>query len=221
VRWSRDRDAIIWLLGTVGIIMLAVALETVRPPATPSSVGASSTPVGGRGRTPTPFRDDAPNLLVDGSFEADSDGDGVADEWVRTPGGGSFGLEGNGAYGTAAQRISVTGVSDPERIFSAVQQRVRVTAGATYELSVDYRYSNAAPHDSARTVGVVIYALDSAGAFIDSGTSIDWGWEPRAVWTRKAVTFVIPPSAETVIVEFRISVNGSFWIDGALLREQR
>jgi hypothetical protein len=201
--------------------MLAIALETARS-VTPNSVAVLSTPAGSRAKTPTPFRDGAPTLLMDGSFETDSDGDGVADNWVRVAGGGSFGLEGNGAYGTSAQRISVTGVSDPERIFSAVQQRVSVTtSGATYELSVDYRYSNAASRDSVRSVGIVVYALDSAGEFINSGTSIDWGWETREVWTRKAMTFVIPPSANTVIVEFRISVNGSFWIDGALLREQR
>jgi hypothetical protein len=216
-----NTEGIAWAVGTLGILTLAVALAAARPFAKTADIGALPMPsVTGviTSRTPSPFHDGASNLLRNGSFETNSNGDGVADEWAKIPGRAVFDIDANAPYGSHAQRISVAGAPDPSRAFSAIQQLVPgIEGGSLYELAVDYRYFFNSG-DQARSVGMVVYSLDQSGNFIASGTSIDWGWQPRDEWTRKEMTFVVPPTTVALLVEFRLSVNGTFWLDGALLR---
>jgi hypothetical protein len=216
-----DRAWIVWLATVVAVLLLALGIAAARPYAPdPQSRPAPeiiATPIP-TGRSE--FRDDGSNLLANPSFETDVDVDGIADGWVGDTANGKYSASGDARFGSVSQRITKEGISDPVAAFSAVQQRIyKVVAGRRYEVAVDYRYAFDSAVDPSRSVGIVIYALDASDRFIDTGTAIDWGWAPTATWVRKGLTVQLPANATSMVVEFRLSVNGSIWLDGASLRE--
>lgn len=170
---------------------------------------------------PAPYEDSPLTLLRDPSFESDEDRNGVSDGWVPI-GAGVFTLDRDAAaYGQHSQKVELNDIPDPIGSFAAIQQRVPISSGSSYELSIDYKYAVAFSPDYARSVGIVVYSLDSNGAFIGGGTFGDWGWNTTGVWKRKSLTLTPPSASAYVLIEFRISVNGSMWLDGALLRKLR
>jgi len=210
-----------WLASSLAVIFLALGIAAARPfdagmvrratATVGSSQSAVSAPV---------FRADATNLLVNASFEMDSDANGLADGWSGDPTSGTYSVVGEARFGLSSQSITKSGIADPIARFSALQQRVSgIMGGRRYEVGVDYRYVFGSAPDVSRSVGIVVYSLDEAGRFIDAGTSADWGWPSTSAWVRKGLTFRVPANCVALIVEFRLSVNGSVWWDGASLRE--
>jgi len=210
-----------WLASSVALLFLALGIAAAGPlkpgserriaPTTPPS---SPTPV-----RVLPYRDDAANLLANSSFEMDADANGIADGWGGDSLSAKYSLVGEARFGSFSQQMMKESHADPIAHFSALQQRVRgIVGGRRYEVGIDYRYTFASSPDASRSIGIVVYSLDDAGGFIDAGTSIDWGWPATTTWSRRGLTFRAPTNAVSLIIEFRLSVNGSAWLDGASLR---
>jgi hypothetical protein len=216
-------EGVLWVATTLAVLFLALGIAAARPfePNAARRNAASAPPLS----TSTParsfvFRDDATNLLANASFEADADKNGIADGWGGDPTSATYKIVDAARFGSFSQLIVKSGISDPITRFSALQQRVSgIAGGRRYEVGVDYLSTFEAAVDTSRSVGIVVYSLDAAGAFIDSGTSIDWGWPATTTWSRKGLTFRAPANCAFLIVEFRFSVNGSVWLDGGSLRE--
>ncbi len=211
--WQNEATA--WMLALVVMLALSVGVVAERP-RTPSGSPSSAT-----APSPSaipPFREDASNLLANPSFETQDATLAVADKWVRIDDTGEYAIDTRAKYGGRSQRVAKKGVADPINHYSGVQQSIGgIVPGASYIVTVDYLYSFDGAPDATRSVGIVVYCLDSNDHFIDDGTSAEWGWRPTTEWTRRSLTFRAPSQAATVIVQFRISVNGTFWIDGAQL----
>jgi hypothetical protein len=216
-------ERVLWVAATVAILFLALGIAAARPfePNAARRTAPSVTPLSTSAPTrPSVFRDDATNLLANASFEADADMNGIADGWGGDPTSATYKLVDAARFGSFSQLIAKDGIPDPVTRFSALQQRVSgIAGGRRYEVGVDYLSTFEGAADASRTVGIVVYSLDTAGAFIDSGTSIDWGWPATTTWSRKGLTFRAPANCAFLIVEFRFSVNGSVWLDGGSLRE--
>jgi hypothetical protein len=206
-----------WAVAVLAIFMLSIAVVVLRPKViaqgtlTVPEVTASTGPV---------LSETRGNILGDPSFEIESSTRGVADNWVRIDQVSEYTLDARAKHGARSQRITKIGAADPITAYSGIQQVVTgIVGGHTYVVAVDYLYSFESAPDPTRSVGTVLYSLDKSGGFIADGTAVDWGWTPTADWVRKSLTFRAPDQATTLIVQFRISVNGSFWIDGASLEE--
>ena len=210
-------ETVRWTLGGVAIVLLSVAVVVLRPPLVQAGTGA---PIARASASVVPtFADDSHNLLANGSFETESDVHGVAAKWVRTDQGGQYTLDDRAKYGMRSQRITKNATPDPVTAYSSVQQNVPVVGAHSYAISVDYQYMFESAADASRSVGIVIFSLDRSGKFIDDGTIVDWGWAPAAEWTRRTATFKTPSLATAVVVQLRLSVNGTVWFDGADLED--
>jgi hypothetical protein len=128
-----------------------------------------------------------------------------------------FKLEPSARYGDRAQRIAMQGVADPIANYGGVQQHVTLFGEGTYIISVDYRFVLIGGRDSSRGVGITVYALAADDSYMTTGTTVDWGWPPTESWSRRSLRFRPPLGAAKLIVEFRVSVNGTLWLDGAKL----
>jgi hypothetical protein len=177
------------------------------PVSSPLPVQASPAP---------PFTADG-NLLRDPSFETDSNSDGVADVWAHLGTAAELALERSARHGEFTQRITLQRVGDPIANYAAVQQRIGLAADAAYVVSVDYRFVAAGAQDLSRGVGITVYALAKDDSYVANGTTADWGWPPTESWMRRSTELRPPPGTATLIVEFRLSVNGTLWLDGAKL----
>lgn len=182
--------------------------DRISPVVAASPVPASSAP---------PFTE-AGNLLRDPSFETDLNADGVADAWARLGAAAEFALEPSARYGDRAQQIALQDVGDPIANYGAVQQRVTLSGDGSYIVSVDYRYALVGAPDASRGVGITVYALAHDDSYMAGGTTSDWGWPPTGSWSRRSIRFRPPPGTARLIVEFRVSVNGILWLDGATLQ---
>lgn len=207
-----------WTLAGIAIVVLSIAVVAFRQPLVDPTKGA---PVVRTTPSAAPaFRDGAPNLLRNGSFETESDVPGVAANWTKTDQIAEYAIDDRAKYGAHSQRITKTGTSDPASQYSSVIQYVNdIVGGHNYVVAVDYEYARQASPERPQAVGIVIFELDRDGKFIDDGTIIDWGWKETAQWVRKSVTFTTSAQAVTLLVQFRISVNGSLWLDGATLED--
>jgi hypothetical protein len=210
-------DRITLLIVLAGMAAMVISLVSLIRPATPAAV-ALPVPVDAPASqvlSGPPFTADG-NLLLNPSFENDLNSDGVADAWGRL-GPAEFALDASARYGDHAQRVTLRGVADPIANFGAVQQHVALPGEGSFTISIDYRYMLIGAPDASRAVGITIYALARDNSYIANGTTTDWGWSPTESWTRKGIRLRPPTGTAKLIVEFRVSVNGTLWLDGAKL----
>ena len=211
-------DGITLLIVLVGIGAMAMTVWTRTPPSPRGQVVSAVATTRASAAPAPPFSEDR-NLISNSSFETDVNSDGVADEWARLGAGAEFALEPSARYGDLAQRISMRGVADPIENFGALQQHVTIAEEGSYIISVDYRYVLSGAPDPSRGVGITVYALARDNSYVTNGTAADWAWPPTESWSRRSVRVKPPTGAVKLIVEFRVSVNGVLWLDGAKLEK--
>lgn len=170
-----------------------------------------------------------PNLASNGSFEHREPFARVASDWVaQERAGATYALERSGPDGRRCQRIELQGTVDPISGFAAVRQPIPgISPAWTYTVSVEYRAAFAATPQSERTVGTVTYCLEaniisgSRGPTpwkpIEGGTFVDWGWPTVDEWTRRSFDVRPHPSTQGLLLEFRLSVEGTLWVSSARL----
>ena|SRR5438034_950734 len=205
-----------WALARVLIAGSSWAVVALRPPA---HQDAAISVVRATAATLAPFHEAGDNLLRNASFETPSPVTSVAADWLKDDDTAEYALDMRARYGQRAQRITKSGTTNPITHYSSVAQRVDIIGGHTYALSVEYSYVATDPTENAQTVGIVVFSLNKTGAFVDDGTLVNWGWPQTQDWVRRSVTFKTPAQASVVVVQFRISINGSLWLDGAMLKD--
>jgi hypothetical protein len=204
------------VLAGIAAMAMTLANRTPQPPRSEVVVPAQATSRTSASLVPA-FTEDG-NLLRDPSFEIDMNSDGVADAWTQFGAAAEFTLEPSARYGNLAQRIAMQGVADPIANYAGVQQYVTLPGDGSYILSVDYRHVLFGAPDPSRGVGITVYALAGDDSYIASGTTADWGWPTTESWSRRSIRVRPPLGAAKLIVEFRMSVNGILWLDGAKLQ---
>jgi hypothetical protein len=215
---KHPRDGITLLVVIVGIGAMAMTVLSRTPPS-PSGQVASAAATSRASAAPVPAFSQDGNFIRNSSFETDVNLDGLADEWGRLGVGAEFTLDPSARYGDVAQRISMRGVPDPIANFAALQQHVTLAEEGAYIISVDYRYAFIGAPDRSRGAGITVYALAADNSYVGNGTAADWAWPPTDSWSRRSVRVRPPGGAVKLIIEFRLSVNGILWLDGAKLEK--
>ncbi len=169
---------------------------------------------------PAPTIDHGPELLVNGSFETDADGDGVPDGWRRNiQGDAQADVVLESAEAADGRRcIRIQWHSDDGAIQARLIQHVPIEPGKVYEIAYWYR---SAP-DSRLHADVLLTGTGPAYR--------NWGHAPTARWARKTVRFLIPEHARgqkptdigevgeaAILVQNRGTVP--IWYDGISFRE--
>jgi hypothetical protein len=117
------------------------------------------------------------NLLVNSSFEVDSDSDGMADSWSAagsgTFGAVSYGQQANPMHGTYVQRIAATNLGTTSSDIAQLSQGVALAnqpAGTPVMLSV---YAHDSGASGTPDLGLVIdWYTSDGGSYIDSDTAV-------------------------------------------------
>lgn len=143
--------------------------------------------------------------LLSGSFETDTNADGMADSWMLyssglagtvTAGPGTVGA------GVRAQRVSATALNTgPASEAGATQMAQGIVAGKTYTLSVDALCSTAC------MVGVTIEWQTIGGSVISYSTASSAG--STVAYARHAVTGIAPATAAKARVFLTMHSAGS------------
>ncbi len=161
-----------------------------------------------------------PELLVNGSFETDADGDGVPDGWQRSIQGDAPGdvvLE-SGEAADGRRHVRIQFHADDGAIQARLIQHVPIKPGKVYEIAYWYR---SAP-DTRLHADVLLTGTGPAYR--------SWGHRPTSRWARKVVRFLIPEHVRgqkpqdigeigeaVIFVQNRGTVP--IWYDGVSFRE--
>lgn len=155
-----------------------------------------------------------PNLVFNGSFEADSDGDGLADGWVYAAGVSREKapevklLRAAGKVGQWCQGITCTRFTDGHVMLAQVG-RVAVKARTRYRISFWAR-----GEDAPR----IRVALRDTATWQDLGLSASFSVASR--WRRFEFSFVSPKTLQkTTRLQFWYLGTGTLWLDDVVMVE--
>jgi len=133
----------------------------------------------------------ANDLVPNGSFETDSDGDGVPDSWVRSTvySGGTVTVEtSDGSHGAKSVKFLSTGSGGGVYISDAF---IPVTPARDYRMSFQLRSSVV----DVRNL-VEVYYYTGAEVYISAQTIYDESAANPLVWTLKEADLVVPATAK-------------------------
>jgi hypothetical protein len=146
------------------------------------------------------------NLLANSSFEADSNGDGLADSWVRSSGGtvGTLTAERNAParHGDVAQRIIASALG--AAAFHHVYQDVYLPedlGGEPFTLLTDSRVA------TGTTLRLEMSFYDASSTLLETKGK-DFPSTDGNVWRRSRVVFIAPATTERIRVRL-MQKNGS------------
>lgn len=134
------------------------------------------------------------NLLLNSSFEVDTNADGLANGWVvytagSVTGGTPNGLvAGNGSPFAQRMLATVLGSSSSDQYGLQYATDIAITPGANYSFSVDVRSSSG----GSATVRIVVVLLTAALAVVSSAPD---NAPTQVAWGRRTVSFLVPPTA--------------------------
>lgn len=122
----------------------------------PPGVSVINTDVGGPIELLIPGGQRRNILNGDGNFEKDTDGDGVADGWIKTTPNGAFSLQSGALYGLNAQRITSL-LTDPTITRYVSKRGIQLDAGKNYVVIANVTT------DGVATARLAVYKDGSSG----------------------------------------------------------
>ncbi|MBI3948661.1 MAG: heparinase II/III family protein [Armatimonadetes bacterium] len=172
-------------------------------------MGTICTGAGGLGQGAEPAR--GANLVPNGGFEADADGDGMPDGWTLAPAEGDARLKGAlSTQGRAGRRSFCVEKGLGKRPASLTSPRFDLKPNAAYEASVRLRMDGPLPQDS---VNLCVVTDDGSKYF-----ELHVGRQ----WRQYTVSFTTEPGATSATVQLRQLgiLADRLYIDDVAVREK-